>query len=67
MHTEAVEVFEYEKNNDGYWDGAKLHQQVVNKALPIAEALYLVTHYYSFLIMQPVIQSMQKMHYKSRT
>ena len=40
MHTEAVEVFEYGKNNDGYWDGAKLHQQVVNKALPIAEALY---------------------------
>lgn len=24
--TKAVEVFEYEKNNDGYWDGAKLHQ-----------------------------------------
>lgn len=40
MHTEAVEVFEYGKNNDGYWDGAKLRQQVVNKALPIAEALY---------------------------
>ena len=40
-HTEAVEIFEYRKNNDGYWDGAKLHQQVVNKALPIAEALFL--------------------------
>ena len=37
---EAVEIFEYEKNNDGYWDEAKLHKQVVNKALPIAEALY---------------------------
>lgn len=24
--TKAVEVFEYEKNKDGYWDGAKLHQ-----------------------------------------
>ena len=23
---EAVENFEYEKNNDGYWDGAKLHK-----------------------------------------
>ena len=34
-HTEAVEVFEYGKNKNGYWDGAKLHQQVVNKALPI--------------------------------
>ena len=26
IETEAVEVFEYGKNNDGYWDGAKLHQ-----------------------------------------
>ena len=25
IHTEAVEVFEYGKNNDGYWDGAKLY------------------------------------------
>ena len=33
MHTESVEIFEYGKSNDGYWDGAKLHQQVVNKAL----------------------------------
>ena len=40
LETEAVEIFEYGKNNDGYWDGAKLHQQVVHKALPIAEAFY---------------------------
>ncbi len=40
LEEEAVEIFEYGKNNDGYWDGAKLHQQVVNNALPIAEALY---------------------------
>lgn len=40
VETEAVEIFEYGKNNDGYWDGAKLHNQVVNKALPIAQALY---------------------------
>ena len=40
LETEAVEVFEYGKNNDGYWDGAKLHKQVVSKALPIIEALY---------------------------
>lgn len=40
LTTEAVEIFEYGKNNDGYWDGAKLHHQVVSKALPIAEALY---------------------------
>ena len=38
--TEAVEIFEYGKSNDGYWDGPKLHHQVVTKALPIAEALY---------------------------
>ena len=37
---EAVEIFKYGKNNDEYWDGAKLHKQVVNKALLIAEALY---------------------------
>ena len=40
IETKAVEVFEYGKNNDGYWDGAKLHQQVVKKALPIAKAFY---------------------------
>ena len=40
LEEEAVEIFKYGKNNDGYWDRAKLYQQVVNKALPIAEALY---------------------------
>lgn len=40
MHTELVEIFEYGKNNNRYWDGAKLHQQVINKALSIAETLY---------------------------
>lgn len=39
-HIEAVEIFGHRKNSDGYWDGAKLHQQVVKKALPIAEALF---------------------------
>ena len=37
---EAVEYFEYGKNNDGYWKGENLLKQVVEKALPIAEALY---------------------------
>lgn len=41
VSTEVVEIFEHGKNNDGYWDGAKLHQQVMIKALPIAEAFYL--------------------------
>lgn len=40
LETEAVEMCEYRKNNDEYWDEAKLYKQVVNKALPIAEALY---------------------------
>ena len=40
LEEEAVEIFEYEKNNDHYWDGAMLYQQVVNKALSIAKALY---------------------------
>lgn len=40
MYTELVEIFKYGKNNNGYWDGAKLHQQVVNKALSIAEIFY---------------------------
>ena len=40
VSTEAVEIFEYGKNNDGYWDGAKLHHQVMKKALPIAQVLY---------------------------
>ena len=37
---EAVKLFEYGKNNKGYWDRAKLHNQVVSKALPIAKTLY---------------------------
>ena len=38
--TKAVVLFEYGKVNKGYWDRLKLHQQVVNKTLHIAEALY---------------------------
>ena len=38
--TETVEVFGYRKQNERYWDGGKLHRRVVNKVLPIAEALY---------------------------
>lgn len=37
---ETVELFEYGKSNEGYWDGPRLHKKVVNKALPIAKALY---------------------------
>ena len=31
---------EYGKNNNRYWDGAKLYQQVINKTLPITKVLY---------------------------
>ena len=39
--TEAVEIFEFGKNNQSYWTGADLLKQVKDKALPIAQALYL--------------------------
>ena len=29
IKTKTVEVFKYRKNNNKYWDGAKLYQQVV--------------------------------------
>lgn len=34
---ETIEVFEYEKYNERYWDGAKFYKQMVDKALLIAE------------------------------
>lgn len=37
----TIEIFEYKKNNDKYWDKAKLHHQVMKKALPMVEKLYL--------------------------
>ena len=37
----AVELFEYKKFNESYWNGLKFYKQVVNKLLPIAEVLYL--------------------------
>ena len=37
---QAVEFFEYGKNNEEYWDSLKFHKQVVTKALPIAKVLY---------------------------
>ena len=36
----TVMLFEYGKTIKGYWDGLKLYQQVINKALPIVEAFY---------------------------
>ena len=38
--TKATKLFEYKKANKDYWNRPKLHKQVVNKALPIAEVLY---------------------------
>ena len=37
---EAVTYFEYSNNNEGYWTRDHLLQQIIDKALPIAEALY---------------------------
>lgn len=37
---EAIELFEYKKSNEGYWNRFKLDKQVVNKILSITEALY---------------------------
>lgn len=41
LETKVVEIFEYKKNNDKYWDKTKLYQQVVNIALSIVETFYL--------------------------
>ncbi len=38
--TEAVKLLEYRKKNERYWDRAKLHRQVVEKTLPIADAFF---------------------------
>lgn len=40
VSTKAVKIFEYKKNNNGYWDEAKLYYQMMKKALPITKALY---------------------------
>lgn len=40
MSTNTVKIFEYKKNNDKYWDRAKLYYQIIKKTLPIAETLY---------------------------
>lgn len=40
LKIKAVEIFEYKKNNNKYQDRAKLHKQIVNKALFIAKILY---------------------------
>lgn len=37
---EAAVYFEYGSGNEGYWTGDHLLQQIVDKALPIAEILY---------------------------
>lgn len=37
---EAVIYFEYKKIEEGYWTGEHLLDQIINKALPIAESLY---------------------------
>ena len=60
---EVVELFKYRKNNEGYWDGFKLHKQVVIKTLPIAEALYPGYLFLFCLTILQVILVMQIMHF----
>lgn len=36
----AIKIFKYRKNNDRYWNEAKLYNQVVNKTLSIAQIFY---------------------------
>lgn len=38
--TEAVEIFEFEKNNQNNWTGADLLKQIKNKMLLIVQAFY---------------------------
>lgn len=52
-YTEAMEIFEYGKNNDEYWDRAKLAHCRSSPAIPN-------TYCYFSLIMPRVIQFMQK-------
>ena len=54
-HIEIVEIFEYEKNNDKYWNEAKLYQQLVNKACPLQRPSILFIYFYFLLIIQPII------------
>lgn len=35
-----MKIFEYGKNNDRYWDKAKLYYQALKKVLPITKILY---------------------------
>lgn len=48
VETKAIDIFEYRKNNDGYWNGVKLYKQVANKTLSIMLTLY---SRYSFLFL----------------
>ena len=38
--TKTVEVFEYRKNDEWYWDRVKLHRKMFDKTLPTAEVFY---------------------------
>lgn len=40
LKKKIVKIFEYKKNNNNYWDKTKLHLQIVNKTLLIAEIFY---------------------------
>ena len=63
LEEEAVENFEYGKNNDEYWDGAKLS---LTKLYLLRRLFILDTHFFIYLIMQQAIPFTQRMRFKSR-
>lgn len=53
-YIKIAEIFKYRKNHNSFCDKAKLHQQVVNKTLPIAKAFYSSYSLFFSLTMLPV-------------
>ena len=67
ISTKTVEIFEYGKKNDRYWDGAKLHHQVMKKGLHITEAFYPRYFFFFFVTTQLVILFTQIIRFRLRT
>lgn len=40
-HIKTIKIFKQKKNNNGYWNRAKLYQQIINKALLNVKVFYL--------------------------
>lgn len=55
IYTKLIKIFKYKKNNNRYWNRAKLYQQVINKALFIVKVFYFSYLFLFFLIMLLII------------